>query len=105
MMTNVNVLKTFVAVIDSGSVAAAAHGRGYSPAAVSRQIGWLQRRLGVRLFVPDGRSIRPTQEALEFADRARALVVQVSGFERYSEAFASAAEDRLHRACLEVVET
>ncbi|WP_439590932.1 LysR family transcriptional regulator [Microbacterium sp.] len=86
-MVELRVLKTFIAVIDSGSVVAAARERGYSPAAVSRQIAWLQRRLEVRFFEPDGRSIRPTPDALEFASRARELVDEVDRFERYSNRF------------------
>ncbi|WP_170285647.1 LysR family transcriptional regulator [Microbacterium rhizomatis] len=89
-MVDLGVLKTFLAVIDSGSVVAAARERGYSPAAVSRQIGWLQRRMGVRFFEPDGRSIRPTSDALEFAVRARELVDEVNRFERYSSRFGAA---------------
>ncbi len=86
-MVDLSVLKSFIAVIDSGSVVGAARERGYSPAAVSRQIAWLQRRLGVRFFEPQGRSIRPTGDALEFALRARELVDEVERFERYSSRF------------------
>lgn len=89
MVANLNALKSFVTVVDCGSVIAASRQCGYSPAAVSRQLGWLQRRLGVRLFVPDGRSIRPTAAALEFAARTRVLIEQVQSFERYSDAFGS----------------
>jgi DNA-binding transcriptional LysR family regulator len=83
----VDVLKTFVAVIDCGTVVGAARLRGYSPAAVSRQMGWLQRRLGVRFFEPHGRSIRATDAALEYVVRAREFVDEVQRFERYSSAF------------------
>jgi DNA-binding transcriptional LysR family regulator len=92
-MVDLGVLKTFIAVIDTGSVVAAARERGYSPAAVSRQMAWLQRRLDVRFFEPAGRSIRPTTDALEFALRARELVDEADRFERYSRRF-SAARDR-----------
>lgn len=91
MITNVSVLQTFVAVIDSGSVIGAARERGYSAAAVSRQIGWLQRRLGVQLFVPEGRSIRPTPDAIVFVERCRDLVDEVRRFERYADRFAESA--------------
>lgn len=87
MIANLTVLKTFVAVMDCGSVVSAAKLRGYSAAAVSRQMGWLQKRLGVRLFVPDGRSIKPTPEAYEFLDRCRGLVEEVRRFESYASGF------------------
>ena len=86
-MITVNVLKTFVAVVDCGSIVGAARARGYSPAAVSRQMGWLQRRLGVTFFEPEGRSIRATEAALEYAARAREFVDEVYRFERYSSTF------------------
>ena len=89
-MITVDVLKTFVAVIDCGTVVGAARVRGYSPAAVSRQMGWLQRRLGVRFFEPHGRSIRATDAALEYVVRAREFVDEVNRFERYSTTFGRA---------------
>ncbi|MGW9346013.1 LysR family transcriptional regulator, partial [Streptomyces albidoflavus] len=57
--------------------------RGYSTAAISRQIGELQRRLGFRLFEPAGRSIRPSDEALELAARARPLLAEADHFEAF----------------------
>lgn len=89
-MVNLTVLKTFIAVIDAGSVVAAARQRGYSPAAVSRQLAWLQRRYEIRFFEPQGRSIRPTTDALEFAVRARELVDEATRFEHYSRVFCAA---------------
>lgn len=89
MIANLPVLKTFVAVMDHGSVVGAARALGYSSAAVSRQMSWLQRRLGVRLFVPEGRSIKPTAEALEFVERCREIVDELRRFEAYASGFAS----------------
>jgi DNA-binding transcriptional LysR family regulator len=86
-MVDLNVLQTFLAVIDAGSLTAAARQRGYSTAAVSRQIATLQRRYGVTLFEPCGRSIRPTSAALEFADQARALAGEAARFDSYSRQF------------------
>lgn len=102
-MITVDVLKTFVAVIDCGSVVGAARVRGYSPAAVSRQMGWLQRRLGVKFFEPHGRSIKATDAALEYAARAREFVDEVHRFERYSNAFGRAVRPPEERAALETV--
>ncbi|MFB8388082.1 LysR family transcriptional regulator [Microbacterium sp. NPDC055910] len=90
MIADLSVMKTFVSVVDQGSVVGAAKALGYSPAAVSRQMGWLQRRLGVRLFVPVGRSIEPTAPALEFVQRCREVVEEVRRFESYARDFASA---------------
>jgi DNA-binding transcriptional LysR family regulator len=86
---NLNALRSFVAVIDTGSVAAAARTCGYSAAAVSRQLASLRDRYGVVLFRPSGRSITPTPKALELAVWARMLVAEADRFERYSRQFAS----------------
>jgi DNA-binding transcriptional LysR family regulator len=86
-MVDLAALQTFIAVIDCGSIIGAARARGYSPAAVSRQMSALQARVGVRFFEPDGRGIRATSAAEEFAERARILVDEISLFECYSKAF------------------
>jgi DNA-binding transcriptional LysR family regulator len=88
-MVNLRVIETFMAVIDTGSIAAAARRRAYSAAAVSRQMTWLQRRIGVTFFEPEGRSIRATQEAHEFAIEARSLLAEVNRFEHYAATFSA----------------
>lgn len=97
MISNPNILKTFVSVMECGSVVGAARERGYSPAAVSRHIAWLQKRLGVELFVPDGRSIRPTAAAVAFVDRARDIVDELQRFEEFSDQFATTVDPRVAR--------
>lgn len=83
-MINPSVLRTFVAVVDHGSVIAAARECGYTPAAVSRQMSRLQRRLGVALFEPDGRGIRATAIAEELATGARRLLRESSEFDAFT---------------------
>jgi len=82
MALDLRVLATLVAVVDCGSVVGASEARGYSPAAVSRQLSSLQQRLGVRLFAPSGRSIRPLPPALELAAIARPLLEAAARAER-----------------------
>lgn len=84
MPIDIRLIRTFVAVFDEGSVVGASRARGYSPAAVSRQIGALQRRLGVLLFEPEGRSIRPTDAAFELVAHARVYLEAADDFDRYS---------------------
>jgi DNA-binding transcriptional LysR family regulator len=85
MSPDIATVQTFLAVIDCGSVIEASRVRGYSAAAVSRQLGRLQGRLGVRLFVREGRSIRPTEAAIALALHDRRLVAEAEKFERYSQ--------------------
>jgi len=88
MLDYLSVLKTFVTVVECGSMVGAAHRRGYSAGAVTRQMGWLQRRLGVRLFEPDGRSIRPTDDAIELVEYARAAIDEADRFDRVARRMA-----------------
>jgi DNA-binding transcriptional LysR family regulator len=78
-----DVLRTFLAVFDEGSVIGASRVCGFSPAAVSRQMGALQRRTGLVLFVPEGRGIRPTAHAERLADEARRLMDAAHDFARF----------------------
>ena len=57
-------------------------------------MSWLQRRLGVKFFEPDGRSIRATEAAFEYAARAREFVDEVHRFELYSSGFGQAFPSR-----------
>ncbi len=82
-MDDFKVLRTLVAVYDCGSVVAAARERRYSAAAVSRQMAVLQRRLGLELFVPDGRGIRPTPEAADLVRHVRGVLAQVDELEQH----------------------
>jgi DNA-binding transcriptional LysR family regulator len=58
------------AVHRHGSVVAAARELGYTPSAVSQQLGKLQREAGVRLLEPVGRGVVLTDAALVLVDAA-----------------------------------
>ncbi len=59
-MLDVNRIRVFRAVVASGSVQDAAANLGYTPSAISQNIGTLQRETGLRLFEKSGRGITPT---------------------------------------------
>lgn len=84
MIPDLRMMRTFLAVMDHGSVAAAARARGYSPTAVSRQLSQMQSRLGKQLFVPSGRSIRPSEDAFDLMERAREFVAAADRFDAYA---------------------
>lgn len=65
MVTDLNLLRVLDALLDTGSVTAAAQRLYVSPSAVSRSLGRLRRILGDPLFVPIGRTFQPTPRALE----------------------------------------
>ena len=66
-----NHLRTFLAVIDAGSLSAAARRLGLTQPTAGRQIASLEASLGVRLFERAGRSLRATPAAADLALRAR----------------------------------
>lgn len=69
---DLDLLRSFVAVLDNASFAAAARAVHRSPGAVSMQIRKLEETLGTRLFDRDTRNVRPTADAevlLGFARR------------------------------------
>ncbi|MCB1517760.1 MAG: LysR family transcriptional regulator [Hyphomicrobiaceae bacterium] len=67
-------LQTFCAIADCGSFTEAARRVNKTQSAVSMQIKRLEERLGVSLFVRDGRSISVTTEGSELYARARRML-------------------------------
>lgn len=76
-MLDLHRLRALYAVHVHGSVAAAAAALGYTPSAVSQQIGKLERETGAVLLERDGRGVRLSAEALHLAGAARELLAIV----------------------------
>jgi DNA-binding transcriptional LysR family regulator len=62
-------LVAFVRTIDAGSFASAARLIGASPSAVSKSVGRLEQRLGVRLLQRSTRTLSPTAEGAAYYER------------------------------------
>ena len=71
-------LRALQAVVDTGSVTAAADEMGYTPSAVSQHIAALERETGAVLFERVGRGIRPTEAGRLLAEHARELLCKVA---------------------------
>lgn len=71
---NTRQLQHFLAVMDLGSLSAAAESVHLSLPALSRSVGALETALGVPLFDRQGRRLRPTPYATAYAERARRIV-------------------------------
>lgn len=71
-------LSTFVAVVDRGSMAAAARSLHITPAAVAQQIRTLERELGAPLIARAGRTVSVTEDGARILQRARDLLRQVA---------------------------
>lgn len=73
---NTRQLRHFLAVLDLGSLAAAAEVVHLSLPALSRSLRSLEDELRVPLFDRQDRRLRPTPYALEYAERARRIVFE-----------------------------
>jgi DNA-binding transcriptional LysR family regulator len=82
-------MAAFVAVCESAGFAAAARRLGISPSAVTRLVGGLESRLGVRLLQRTTRSLSLTDPGRGYLGRARRILADLE------EAEASAQSERL----------
>lgn len=80
-MDTLDLMRTFVAVVDSRSFTAAGKRLGRSKALVSKHIGELEGRLGVRLMNRTTRSVQVTDIGRAYFDRARALIAEFDSLE------------------------
>ena len=71
---DVDQLKTFLAIVDSGSFTRAAEDVNKTQSAVSMQMKRLEEQLGRPLFAKDGRGIRFTHDGDRLIDYARRIV-------------------------------
>ncbi len=69
----------FVAIVEAGSVSAAARTLAAPRASVSRRLGALEETLGVRLIHRSTRTHTLTEEGEVFYHRARAILAEVEG--------------------------
>lgn len=87
-MDRLDELALFVAILDAGSLAGAARRLRRSAAAVTRGLGGLEERLGVRLIERTTRSLAPTEAGRRLAEQARRLLAD------YDEALIAAGTER-----------
>ncbi len=67
-------LESFLAVVDSGSIAEAARRLNLTPAALAQRLRTLEQDLGQPLVLRAGRRVRPTAAGLAVLDPARRLI-------------------------------
>jgi DNA-binding transcriptional LysR family regulator len=75
-------IELFCLAGELGSFTAAAAAAGVTPAAVSRSIGRLEERMGVRLFVRNTRQIRLTEVGRAYFEQCRQALTQLIEAER-----------------------
>ncbi|MFD3530628.1 LysR family transcriptional regulator [Streptomyces sp. NPDC058664] len=77
-MLDVRRMQVLRAVVSSGSVTAAAAHLGYTPSAVSQQIGVLEKEAGIALLERFGRGVRPTAAGRLLTEHAAVIGRQVA---------------------------
>ncbi|MFD4556705.1 LysR family transcriptional regulator [Streptomyces sp. NPDC058469] len=77
-MLDVRRMQVLRAVVGCGSVTAAAARLGYTPSAVSQQVGALEKEAGTALLERVGRGVRPTAAGLLLTGYADAIAGQVA---------------------------
>ena len=68
-----NLVPSFLAALDQGSLLGAGRALGISQPTVGRHVALLEAQLGASLFERTGRGLAPTDMALRLADAARAM--------------------------------
>lgn len=80
-MIDVGILRSLIAVRDSGSVAAAADVLGFTPSAVSQQIKRLERQTGSVLLERVGRGVILTEHGRVLAEKGGELLADLEALE------------------------
>ncbi|AOJ27192.1 MULTISPECIES: LysR family transcriptional regulator [Burkholderia] len=70
-------LNAFIAVVEAGGFSAAARRTGDSQSGISKAIGTLESRLGVRLFNRSTRSVTLTDDGQRYYDRTKPLIEEL----------------------------
>ena len=81
-LDNFEELRTFVAIVERGSLVAAARTLGYTANAVSRRLGVLEERLGRRLLHRTTRRLSVTEEGRRFYERCVDILAAAEAAER-----------------------
>lgn len=76
-MDQLEAMRSYVQVVDSGSFTKAAQVLARHKSTVSEQVAQLEAHLGVRLLVRSTRSVRPSAEGLTYHARARQILAQL----------------------------
>lgn len=79
LQLDVESLRTYLAVLDTGGMTRAAERLDLTQSAVSWKIKRLEQRVGRPLLIRDGHTIRPTRDGRALLDDARAIVALHDG--------------------------
>ncbi len=94
-MEQLNDLAVFVAVAETSGFSAAARRLGVTTSGISKSVGRLEERLGVRLFTRTTRRVALTEEGARFYDRARRILADIADAEEDIKASAGTLRGRI----------
>lgn len=94
-MDTLDLMRTFVAVADTQSFTGAGKRLGRSKALVSKHVGELEERLGVRLINRTTRSVQVTEIGRAYYERARGLIADFESLEESIKAESGQPRGRL----------
>jgi len=77
MKTTIEEMQAFAAVVDTGSITAAAESLGQTVSGVSRALGRLEKKLATTLLRRTTRRIELTEEGRAYLARARAILLSI----------------------------
>jgi DNA-binding transcriptional LysR family regulator len=78
----INLMSTFVAVVDAGSFSEAGRRLDQPKSAISRRIEQLEKRLSVRLLQRSTRAVRPTDLGREYYERCVRILAEIEDAEQ-----------------------
>lgn len=79
MVTNLQQVESFVAVVRAGSLASAEVSSGISKATLSRHVSRLESEVGTQLLIRGSRRVQPTEAGRAFYAHSLALLDEVNG--------------------------
>jgi DNA-binding transcriptional LysR family regulator len=97
-MLDVRRLQVLSAVVETGSVTAAAARLGYTVSSVSQQVSQLEREVGLELLEKVGRGIKPTQAGTVLAEHADTILACVGDAQNAMEDMRSGRTGRVRVA-------
>ncbi|MCH9686530.1 MAG: LysR family transcriptional regulator [Deltaproteobacteria bacterium] len=81
-MDKLAAMQTFVAIVDAGSLTAAAHTLGKAPPTVVRSLSMLEQALGARLLQRTTRRMSLTVEGRQYLEQCRTILAHVADAEQ-----------------------
>lgn len=99
----INALKVFLAVVDSGSFSKASEHLGYTPAGISYIINNLEEELGIKLIDRDYNGVKPNSNGMALLQDIRRVIDSYDSFENSVNARKTSRYATLHIATIETM--